>query len=68
MATGTARHFSAIATTAQYLGAMRSIRLLRFTLGWSITLCGTCVLMNDVSATIAPFLRGVAGAIAKAMV
>jgi hypothetical protein len=67
MATGTARHFSVIATTARNLCAMPSTRLLKLTLGWSITLCGTGILVNDVSATIAPFLRGVAGAIIKAM-
>jgi hypothetical protein len=68
MATGTVRRFSAIATTARYLGALPSARLLKLTLGLSITLCGTGILVNDVSATIAPFLRGVAGAIIKAMV
>jgi hypothetical protein len=68
MATGTTRHFSAIAMTARYLGAVPSRRLLKLTLGWSITLSGTGILANDVSATIAPFLRGVAGAILKAMV
>jgi hypothetical protein len=68
MTIGTARHFSAIATTAQYLGSMPSRRLLKFALGWSITLSGTGILANDVSATIALFLRGVAGVIIKAMV
>lgn len=67
MATGTARHFNVIALTARYLGAMPSMRLLKFSLGWSITLCGTCILINDVSATIAPLLHGVAGAIIKAI-
>lgn len=68
MATGTARRVSAIATTARYLGALPSTRLLRLTLGLSITLCGTVILVNDVSATIAPFLRGVADAIIRAIV
>jgi hypothetical protein len=67
MATEMGRHVNAIAMTARYLSAMPSTRLFKFTLGWSIMLCGTCILMNAVSATIAPFLHGVAGAIIKAI-
>jgi hypothetical protein len=68
MAAGTGRHFGAIAMTVRRLGAMSSTRLLKVTLGWSIALCGISILMNAVSATIAPFLHGVAGAIMKAIV
>ncbi|CAB3741153.1 hypothetical protein LMG24238_06724 [Paraburkholderia sediminicola] len=67
MVTGTGRHFGVVTMTVRHLGAMPSTRLFRVTVGWSITLCGMSILMNDVSATIAPFLHSVAGAIIKAI-
>ncbi|MBB5417802.1 hypothetical protein QF000_003590 [Paraburkholderia atlantica] len=65
MATETGRHFDAIAMTVRHLGAIPSKRLLKIALGWSITLWGMSILMNDARAAIAPFLHGVAGAIMK---
>ena len=62
MATGKG---GAISVTVLHLGAMPATRLVKLTLGWGITLCGMSILLNDVSAAIAPFLYGVADAIIK---
>jgi len=67
MATGTGRHVGVVAMTVRHLGAMPSTRRVKVALGWSITLCGMAILMNDAGATIAPFVHGVAGAIIKAI-
>ncbi|MFM0715613.1 hypothetical protein PQQ53_04610 [Paraburkholderia strydomiana] len=67
MTTGTARRFNAIGKTAEHLAAMPSTRLIKLTLGWGITLCGTLVLVSRASASIAPFYHHVASVITQAM-
>ncbi|WP_321916265.1 MULTISPECIES: hypothetical protein [unclassified Paraburkholderia] len=67
MARDTSRHFGATATTVRHVGAMPTMRVLKVTLGWSITLCGLSVLLCDVSATTAALMHGVASAILKAI-
>lgn len=63
----TAPRFNAIALAARHLGAMSPARLLEFTLGWAITLCGTFLLMTDVGAATAALLHSFLDAIRSAM-
>jgi hypothetical protein len=46
---------------------MSAPRLLKLTLGWSITLCGAVLLMTDVSAASTPLLRSLVDAIRSAI-
>jgi hypothetical protein len=62
-----APRFNAVAVTARHLSAMSWTRLLKFTSGWTITLCGTFIIMSDVGSAAAPLLRSVFGAISSAM-
>ena len=65
--TTTTPRFIAIALTAQHLAAMPSTRLLKFTLGWTITLYGMFLLMVDLGAAATPLLHDVAAAIGRAI-
>jgi hypothetical protein len=67
MSIGAALRFNAVAVTARHLSAMSPARLLKFTSGWTITLCGTFIIMSDLGAASAPLLRSVLGAIRSAM-
>ena len=67
MAIGAAPRFNAVATTARYLGARFSIRLLKLASGWTITLCGTLIILSDMGTAAAPLLRRIFGAISSAM-
>lgn len=67
MRMGAARRFNAVAVTARHLGAMSPARLLKSTSGWTITLCGTFIIMSDMGAATAPLLRSFVGAIRSSM-
>ena len=67
MAIDTSRHFGATATTVRHAGAMPTMRVLKLTLGWSITACGLLLLLCDMSTTTAALLHGVVSAILKAI-
>jgi hypothetical protein len=67
MGIGAALRFNAVAVTARRLSAMSPTRLLKFTSGWAITLCGTLIIMSDMGTAAAPLLRGIFGAISSAM-
>jgi hypothetical protein len=67
MSIGAAFRFNAVAVTARHLSAMSPTRLLKFTAGWTVTLCGTFIILSDVGAATAPLLRSVVGAIGSAM-
>ncbi|SOE71989.1 hypothetical protein SAMN05446635_4271 [Burkholderia sp. OK233] len=67
MGIGAAPRFNAVGVTARHLSAMSSIRLLKFTSGWTITVCGTLIILSDVDTATAQLLRSVFGAIRSAM-
>jgi hypothetical protein len=67
MAMKLASHDNSLAPKVRRAGAMSASRLLKFTLGWSITLCGAVLLITDVSATTTPLLHSLADAIRRAI-
>ncbi|RDK02570.1 hypothetical protein DLM46_12490 [Paraburkholderia lacunae] len=60
---GTVPRFHAVALTVRRLSAMSSARLLKFALRWTITLCGTFLLMTDVGTAVTPLWRNTLDAI-----
>ena len=67
MAMKLASHNNTRAPTVRRVRAMSAPRLLKLTLGWSITLCGAVLLMTDVSAASTPLLRSLVDAIRSAI-